>query len=132
MTMQERYEDICERCGYTETVVRSVIKAVRESCLNSLKHGERAVVPGICSLEPMMKDTIINGRIERRGDVKASEAVALRNSMKEVKRFERIDRTKTAEEIEREEKELLLNTVGNRTMYEYEAHVVSEEISALV
>ena len=39
MNTQERLDDIKRICGFSEDIIRSVLKAERESILNSLKRG---------------------------------------------------------------------------------------------
>lgn len=53
--IQERYEDIAKRSGLSEEIIRRVLKASRESLAESLTYGDRATLPGICTLIPEVK-----------------------------------------------------------------------------
>lgn len=55
MTLQERYEDIEQRSGLSEAIVRRVIAAQAESIAVSLAKGEKATVPQICQVEPVVR-----------------------------------------------------------------------------
>lgn len=55
MDMQERYNDIAKKTGLSENIIRSVFKATRDSVIESLKHGERATIPGICNFTPDLR-----------------------------------------------------------------------------
>jgi hypothetical protein len=55
MNIQNRYEDISRLSGLSEDIIRRVLKASRQSLAESLKHGERATLPGICTLTPEVK-----------------------------------------------------------------------------
>lgn len=50
ISIQERYDDIVKRSGFSEDVVRQVLKVTRQSLVDSLKKGERATLPGICTI----------------------------------------------------------------------------------
>lgn len=60
MNLQQRYEDISKRSGFSEDVVRRVLKASRESLAYSLKHGEGATLPGIVKMVPELKEKIVD------------------------------------------------------------------------
>lgn len=52
MNIQERYDDISRLSGFSEEVIRRIFKATRQSLASSLKKGERATLPGICTITP--------------------------------------------------------------------------------
>ena len=58
MNIQDRYDDIASKSGLSEEIVRRVLKASRESLAFSLKKGERATLPGICTFTPEIKNSI--------------------------------------------------------------------------
>lgn len=61
MNIQARYNEICALSGLSEDVVRRVLKASRQSLAQSLKRGERATLPGICTMIPEIKNRLAVG-----------------------------------------------------------------------
>lgn len=59
--IQERYDDICEKSGLSEEIVRRVFRATRESIVSSLLKGERSTIPGIVSFTPEIRNKINPG-----------------------------------------------------------------------
>lgn len=59
--IQERYDDIAKRSGLSEEIIRRVFKASRESLADSLKCGNRATLPGICTITPEVKTKLSIG-----------------------------------------------------------------------
>lgn len=49
MSVMERISDIAERSGMSDVVVRRVLKASRESLIETLKKGEKSTLPGIAT-----------------------------------------------------------------------------------
>ncbi|MEE1072227.1 MAG: hypothetical protein U0L26_07545 [Cellulosilyticum sp.] len=58
MNIQERYDDISRISGLSEDIIRRVYKATRQSLAQSLKRGERATLPGICTFTPEISSRI--------------------------------------------------------------------------
>lgn len=65
MTKTARVEDIANRCGYSIEVVNAVLKAEKESTIDSLKRGEKVTLPGRCLISPVMKTrpAYVNGQL---------------------------------------------------------------------
>lgn len=61
MTVQERIEDIVKRSGLSEPIVRRVMQAETESCIESLKRGERTTLIGRCTLRPELRTKLAVG-----------------------------------------------------------------------
>ena len=55
MNITDRYEDIAKRSGFSEDVVKRILKAMVQSLASSLQKGESATLPGICRLTPNVK-----------------------------------------------------------------------------
>lgn len=55
MNITDRYEDIAKRSGFSEDVVKRILKATAQSLASSLQKGESATLPGICRLAPNVK-----------------------------------------------------------------------------
>lgn len=97
MNTQERLDDIRRICGFSEDIIRAVLKAERESILNSLKRGERATMIGRCVIRPEMKQRIAIGNqsdgVKTVNTVKLSIEVSpsLSSEMAEVREFETPD-----------------------------------------
>lgn len=51
MNIQDRYTDIAKRAGLSEEIVRTVLKASRESLCDTLAQGNTATLPGICTMD---------------------------------------------------------------------------------
>lgn len=106
MNIQERYEDIARISGLSEEIVRRVFKAARQSLATSLKQGERATLPGICTLTPELKN-----RIELGGEsmttyikLKASASSAMETELGKIDSFS--SESDRASKIESEEQGL--------------------------
>lgn len=52
ISVQERYSEIARLSGFSEDIVRSILKACKKSLASSLVRGERATLPGICTMKP--------------------------------------------------------------------------------
>ena len=61
MGIQDRYDDISKISGISEEVIRRVYKATAESLAQSLKRGERATLPGICTMIPEIRHRLEEG-----------------------------------------------------------------------
>lgn len=55
MTKCERVADISKRCNYSEDIVNAVLKAERESMIESLKRGERVTLAGRVIVDPIIR-----------------------------------------------------------------------------
>ena len=55
MTKTARIEDIANRCGYSVETVNAVLKAEKESAIESLKRGEKVTLAGRCLITPVIK-----------------------------------------------------------------------------
>lgn len=55
MNITDRYEDIAKKSGFSEDVVKRVLKASAQSLAESLKKGESATLPGVCRLSTNIK-----------------------------------------------------------------------------
>lgn len=55
MNITDRYEDIAKRSGFSEDIVKRILKATAQSLTHSLQQGEAATLPGICRLTPNIK-----------------------------------------------------------------------------
>lgn len=90
MTLQHRYEDIARRCGLSENVVKRVLSAQADSVIDSLKEGESATVPLLCTLKPQMrKGMFVNEGMTERNyiKIKATPLDSLRNRMEQVEKY---------------------------------------------
>lgn len=55
LTTQERLVDISRRTGLSESVIRTVLNAERDSIVDSLLKGEKATLIGRCTLRPEVR-----------------------------------------------------------------------------
>jgi len=55
MTLTERIADVSRRSGFSDATVEKVLKACQDSIMDSLVHGEKATLPGLCVLKPSVK-----------------------------------------------------------------------------
>ena len=90
MNIQERYDDISKISGLSEEIIRRVFKATRQSLAKSLKQGERATLPGICTLTPELKNRIdIGGEsMTTYIKLKASASSAMETELGKVSNFD--------------------------------------------
>lgn len=105
MNIQERYDDISNISGLSEEIIRRVFKAARQSLAKSLKQGERATLPGICTLTPELKNRIdIGGEsMTTYIKLKASASSAMETELGKISNF---DITSENDRISSEEKGL--------------------------
>lgn len=139
MSIQERYDDIAAISGLSEEIIRRVYKATRQSVVKSLKKGERATIPGICTFTPELKDKInyktqdVGSVLTKYIKVKASASPALDTELEKVNNF-----TNAEDEEERLKKEEIgmsrLNLI-NHELSRYNPNsdgVLTTQISALL
>lgn len=90
MNIQERYDDISNISGLSEEIIRRVFKATRQSLAKSLKQGERATLPGICTLTPELKNRIdIGGEsMTTYIKLKASASSAMETELGKISNFD--------------------------------------------
>lgn len=89
MTVRDRLQDISERSGFSESIVRAVLDAERESIIESLKRGEKATLIGRCTLIPTMRNKLINTemRLERYVAVTAKPSSIIKAEMGKVSEY---------------------------------------------
>lgn len=93
MNITERYSDIAKRAGFSEDVIKRVLKATAQSLASSLQQGESATLPGICRLVPNIKykPDLTTMEYENVLRIKASALDSLTNSVAEKFKFEDSD-----------------------------------------
>lgn len=139
MSIQERYDDIAAISGLSEEIIRRVYKATRQSVVKSIKKGERATIPGICTFTPELKDKI-NYRTEDAGSVltryikvKASASPALNTELEKICSF--TNATDEQERLQQEEIGLSRLNIINHELPRYNPNssgVITTQISALL
>ena len=88
MTVEERLQDICNRTGLSERVVRSVLKAETDSVIDSLKKGETATLIGRCHFKPTRKTILkVGGKLGHCIRVSTKASTKLENTLKEMDDF---------------------------------------------
>lgn len=90
MSMQDRYNDIVKLSGLSEEIVRRVLKASRQSLAASLKRGDRATLPGICTMIPeeRSKFDITNGEVMSFIKIKTKTSNAMASEIEKLSSFE--------------------------------------------
>ena len=109
MGIQDRYDDICARSGLSEEIIRRALKASRESLAQSLKKGERATLPGICTMIPEIRHRIdhsseLGGTVTKYTKVKAIPSSAMETEMEKIQQF---NTTTIDEALKIEEEEVM-------------------------
>lgn len=104
MNIQERYDDISAISGLSEDIIRRVFKATRESMAKSLKKGERATLPGICTIVPDLRQRLDIGgeNVVSYIKLKASSSSALETELQKLNSFENEEDVQKKEDIEQE------------------------------
>ena len=85
MTVQERYNDICRRSGFSEEIVRRVLTAETDSCRESLRRGEKVTLMGRCTIRPNIAyraSLAAPDGIERAVRLKAKANITLEESVR--------------------------------------------------
>lgn len=90
MSLQERYDEVSMLSGLSEEVIRRVYKATRQSLAMSLKRGELATLPGICSITPEIRNRIDIGGESMTSYIKlkAKPSTALDSEIAKLDNFE--------------------------------------------
>lgn len=92
MNIQERYDDISKISGLSESILRQVFKATRVSLINSLKQGERATLPGICTITPSIRQKIeVGANMTSFIKLKATPSSALSSELEKLNGFDNTD-----------------------------------------
>ena len=130
VSIQERYDDICEISGLSEEIVRRVFKATRESLVKSILQGERATLPGIVTLTPEIRNKIGAGgtNLIPYIKIKASASTALETEVAKQQGFSNPAEKSLAQEQAGMQ---LLNFVNNQTE-DSEPGVLTHQIGALL
>ena len=90
MNAQERYDDISAISGFSEAIVRGVLKASRQSLVKSAERGETATLPGICTIEPEIKHKMtIGGEVRTFTKLKAKASSALETELLKITEFKK-------------------------------------------
>lgn len=115
ISIQERYDDIVRISGLSEPIVRRVLKASRESLVESLKKGNKATLPGICSITPEIRNKLsIDINDSTYIKLKARASSAMENQFKSMGGFEKTDEDICKEMYEKlnlvEDGEILIHT----------------------
>lgn len=85
MTMQERLDDIVIRSGISETIVRQVLKASADSCVESIRSGETVIMPFICKMRPIMRRKVVGtGETKTVLDVRADPVAGFSKRLEDV------------------------------------------------
>lgn len=139
MSIQDRYDDISAISGLSEDIIRRVYKATRQSVVKSLKNGERATIPGICTFTPELKDKI-NYKTQDEGSVltkyikvKANASPALDTELEKVNKFNNAD--DESERLRQEEAGMSRLNLINHELPRYNPNsngVLTTQISALL
>lgn len=89
LTTQERLDDICKISGLSESIVRRVMDAERQSIANSLRRGERATLIGRCVIRPEIREKVnIGGTITSYVKLKSSPTASLESMLSDLSGFE--------------------------------------------
>lgn len=135
MNIQERYDDIVKISGYSENVVRQVLKATRQSILNSLCDGERSTVPGICTLTPVVRYGLsVGAQTVTAVRIKASASNSLENDIIKSNNNSGKNTADIIEKSEENEAIKLLNFAGSQSSEDIRPteRILTKQISALL
>lgn len=128
MTMQQRYSDIANKAGLSEDIVKRVLKASRDSLVDTLEEGYKAILPGIVTFEPKIRDRykseMATGKYVKVG---AKASASLGTDLAKRGGFVRGGDEEDRIEAEQEVANKLLNFVENK-----EEGIITRQISALM
>lgn len=121
--IQDRYNDISSRSGLSEEIIRRVFKAARESMAESIKKGERATLPGICTMIPETRNKINIGGTSMTSyiKIKCTPSSAMETEVEKIAEFKTISMEESTEYddllnfVKPEEKSFNPKTYGVRT-----------------
>lgn len=88
MCKRDSYEDIARRANMDVAVIRHVLKHEYESYVDRLCSGEKVVIPGFCTSEPVIKERIgTDGKIENYVTIKQHPSGVLIDKINNVENF---------------------------------------------
>ena len=136
ISIQDRYDEVSKISGLSEDIIRRVYKATRTSMINSLKRGERATLPGICTITPEIRNRIDYGAESMTSYIKlkANVSSALDNELSRSETF--LDIKKKDERLSNEEAGMQrLNIIDSKDYNIYSPHtdgIRTRQIAALL
>lgn len=87
-TVNERLADISARCGLSESMVRRVLIAEKESIVDSLKKGQKATLVGRCTIEPVIRRKLgLDRSIVQSIKLKCTPAISLESDFNDMTEF---------------------------------------------
>jgi hypothetical protein len=135
MSLQERYDEVSSISGLSEDIIRRVYKATKESMAQSLKRGERATLPGICTITPEIKSKINykEGVVSNYIKLKAKPSTAMESELDRLNNFDIAD-NKEKEQAEEEGLKKLNYMTPELKTYSYRSSdgIRTKQISALL
>lgn len=88
MCKKDSYDDIARRANMDVSVIKHVLKHEYESYLDRLCDGEKVVIPGFCTSEPVVKERIgLDGRQEKYVTIKQHASGVLIDKVNNVENF---------------------------------------------
>jgi nucleoid DNA-binding protein len=138
MSLQERYDEVARLSGLSEEVIRRVYKATRQSIALSLKRGERATIPGICSITPELRNKIDREqcKVVTTIKIKAKASTALESELDRINSFE--DKNNTEAESKEQEGLKNLTYMSSEEFSQFDkfgrntSGVITKQINALL
>lgn len=85
---KSRLDAISAECGLSTDIVRRVLEAQKNVAVDSLLHGEKVIITGLCAIVPMVKSTLTAGVATTEVKAKAIESASLLAELKNHKAFE--------------------------------------------
>lgn len=107
MNVQSRYDEIVALSGQSEEVVRRVLRAAKESLAASLRKGERATLPGICTLSSEIREKLDTNSLKSVSYIKIKAKAS--NAMET-----EVNKGTESTETETDNKEIKLNVINNK------------------
>ena len=128
MSIQDRYDDVAAISGLSEDIIRRVYKATGQSVAKSLSRGERATVPGICTLVPEIRSRLnIGGTSTDYIKVKASASSSLASKVEKLESFD-----KSEKDVNKETEDIVSKKLWLKDPELGQSGIITTQITALL
>ena len=86
---KDRYSTISEKSGYSIDIVKAILNAEFEYCVDELKKGKHAIIGGRSILIPVIEEEMRNGKMEQYIGVKSKASETIKHRMRREEKFNR-------------------------------------------
>lgn len=111
MAAKDRIDMICKESGFSEEIVRKVLSAETKVAVNEMKKGNSFLLSERVKLIPYRVYKMVNGDLKPVIKIRAQVLKSIESKFDGIDQF--ICENKSDEQLEREMRELVLNSIGS-------------------